>query len=189
MGPLLGRTTTFVFGGRADNLAFARSMLPRAVGATGACTIFDADALYASNAEYVMVPLADSARQVEVVVPEPDSDLEAELAQLLGAARDGALVLDSLNSLYHLLPAGGRSSKSRNLAYTMALLAYLAREEGRTVLLTMYERDRTARFGRGKSISELSDITTSVRPSLGALTMRCERGTAWPGGTFTLPMA
>ena len=56
------------------------------------------------------------------------------------------------------------------LAFVMALLSYLSRAEGRTIFVTMYQRNYKSE-GK-KSISELSDDTVSVSFKDGILSLK-----------------
>jgi hypothetical protein len=182
MGPLYGRTTTFLVDSRRTNLALARTLVSSLTRNKVPCAVLDIDALYSSNSDYVFAPVSeDEARIAELLVPDPGAALEAGMADLLGTGPAKALIIDSLNSLYHLFSGGGRGSRNLNLGFAVALLSYIARTEKRAVLLTMYERERAARFGRRRSISDLSDLTVSVSMRGGELALRCERGSAWPG--------
>ena len=188
--PLKGRSTTFVVDGREANAAFARATLPLLVRAFGRCTVLDLDALYASGPGDVLGGLSrGESESVELLVPGPDEELEEALAQLLGGCRGGAVVVDSLNSLYHLFSTGGRGSRGRSLAYTSALLSYAARGAGTAAVFTMYRRDGGARPGRGRSISDATDAAAAATLGGGRLELKAQRGELWPGGRLALPTA
>lgn len=181
IGPLYGHTVTFIVDSRRTNLALARSLLSNLGRNRIPCAVLDVDALYVSNSDYVFAPLSEEeAGIVEVLVPEPGSALEADVANLSGFGPAKALIIDSLNSLYHLLSTGGRSSRSMNLAFVVALLSRVARTEKRAVFFTMYQREKAMHFGRRRSISDLSDLTVSVGLRDNALALRCERSSLWP---------
>ena len=72
------------------------------------------------------------------------------------------------------------------LAFAVALLSYVARSEGKTVIFTMYRRERAGWLGRRRSIADLSDLTVSASMEEGRLSLRCDRGSAWPGRALTL---
>jgi hypothetical protein len=182
LGPLYGHTATFLVDSRRTNLALARVLVSTLARNRVPCAVLDIDALYSSNSDYIFSSIPeDEARTSELLVPDPGASIEAGMADLLGTGPADALIIDSLNSLYHLLSGGERGSRNMNLGFAVALLSYMARTEKRTVLLTMYERERAARFGRRRSISDLSDLTISARMQGGDLALICERGTAWSG--------
>jgi hypothetical protein len=188
INPLSGYTTTFLVKERRTNLTFARSVLPILVWKRRPCAILDIDALYSSNSDYIFELLSEEeARSIEIVVPRPGSDTTAEIADLLGSSPDETLIIDSLNSLYHLLSTNGRSSKNRNLAFVLALLSFIARTERKTVFFTMYQRKKNANLRREKPISHLSDFTVVVSAMKEALSLKCERGLVWPGGALVIP--
>ena len=64
-------------------------------------------------------------------------------------------------------------------------LAYLARANAKAVILSMYRREGITRWGSGRPISSLSDITASVETRGKELLIRAERGPGWEGGVFS----
>jgi hypothetical protein len=180
-GPLKGKTGSFVVAGREANLAFSRTVGSLLAATGDDCTILDLDAFYASNADSIFESMSKSTT---ISIPEPGSAIETVLPRLFGADQ-GVIIIDSLNTLHHLLSLADRSSGSRKLAFTVASLSYLARTNRRAVMLTMYRRERPIRTGSGRSIADLSDITASVDIRDSVLTTRVERGSAWPGGRFS----
>jgi len=178
--PLYGHTTTFLVDSRQTNLALARTLVSRLTRSEAQLAVLDIDALYSSDSEYIFAPVSeDEARATRIFVPNPGSALEADIAELLASGQARALIVDSLNSLYHLLSNGGRSPRNLSLAFAVALLSYIARIEKKAVFLTMYQREKMARFGRQRAISELSDLTVSASARGRILTLRCQRGSAW----------
>jgi hypothetical protein len=183
-GPLIGRTTTFLLEGRQTNLEFARTITGFLAQTNDACTIMDLDAFYSSNADRILLPLnQESAKSTTIRVPEPGSDIEVEFSRLF-EAQQKLVVIDSLNSLYHLISMEDGSSRTRKLTFAVASLSYFARTNGKAVILMMYRREGFNRTGTGRSISSLSDVTASVEIRGQELTVRVERGHAWPGGSF-----
>jgi hypothetical protein len=184
-GPLKGKSATFLLEGRRANLDFARALMGLLAEAGSACAILDLDALYSSNADTIFDRLSRaSAEASTIIVPEPGADIETELARLFGSTQR-AIVIDSLNSLYHLISREDGSSRSRKLAFAVAALSYLARTNDTAVVLTMYRREGFMRYGTGRSISALSEITASVDVRGTELVIRTERGQAWPGGRYS----
>ena len=185
LGPLTGRTTTFMLDGREANLGFAGLLMSQLSQAHAPGIILDLDAFYSSNAGRVLSSMDPAtARATTIRVPDPGSDVEPELSSLFGA-QQGVIIVDSLNSLYHLISLEDGSSRSRKLAFALASLSYLARTNRKVVLLSMYRREGLYRSGTGRSISALSDSTASVEIRDGAIRIRGERSLAWPGGEFS----
>ncbi len=183
--PLAGRTTTFLLEGRQANLQFAHTVVELSAQAGESCAILDLDALYSSNADVVLSSISGAmAGSTFLRVPEPGADIEGEFARLFEAEQK-VVVIDSLNSLYHFVSQEDGSSRSRKLAFAVASLSYLARTNSKVVVLTMYRREGFTHSGTSKSISTLSDVTASVEISKGELTVKVERGQAWPGGRFS----
>ncbi|MGD0318326.1 MAG: hypothetical protein ABSB56_01330 [Nitrososphaerales archaeon] len=186
LGPLRGKTVTFLVDSRRVNLSFARSVVSLTAMTASGFAIFDIDAFYSSNCDKILSALPPSAaRSTCIFVPEPGSSVETELSRLF-RAKSGVFIVDSLNTLYHLFSSSGVKSRSRKFAFAVAGLSYLARTSGKAVLFTMYRREKTMRSGGGRSISDLSDTTVSIEVNGSGLLMKCERGTAWPDGRFSL---
>lgn len=184
-GPLRGNSSVFIVDSRETNLALARALI---AGTETTCVVLDIDALYSSEADFIMGNLSESQlRSVQIRIPEPGSDLEPHISSLF-ASNSRLLIIDSMNSLNHLLSSENRNSGSRKLSFTVAGLSYLARTSGRAVVLTMYQRELT-RTGGGMPMSNLSDITVAVERRGSELGMRCTRGQAWPAWReFSFPI-
>jgi hypothetical protein len=189
IGPLRGHTVTLLVGGRSINLVLAKSLLSKLAGSGVPCTVLDIDALYSSNSDYIISHLtSEEASLIEFLVPDPDSDLEDDVGRLLSSGSDRVLIVDSLNSLYHLMSTGRHNAKNRSLAFVVALLSLVAKTEDRVVFLTMYRREKRNSFVRAKSISDLSDSAIAVSRKGQVLSLKCERGTAWPARDFAIPI-
>ncbi|MDG7008594.1 MAG: hypothetical protein JRN06_10190 [Nitrososphaerota archaeon] len=182
--PLIGKTATFIVDGRETNVKFARTLASSIARSNLSCAIFDIDALYSSNADIVFGGLTYDAGSFTVRVPAPGSDIEAEFSLLFRTSQN-VVVIDSLNSLYHLISMEDGSSRGRKLMFALESLSQYARSNGSAVILSMYRREGFARPGRGRSISNLSDVTTSVSANGNGIEMKTERGSAWPEGGFS----
>jgi hypothetical protein len=95
------------------------------------------------------------------------------------------VIVDSLNSIYHLISREDGSSRGRKLRFAISSLTYLARTNAKAVILSMYRREGFGHRGTGTSISGLSDITASVDARRRELLVRVERGPGWEGGVFS----
>jgi len=166
-------------------LAFARTVVGHVGKTGGSCTVLDLDAFYSANADVIFASLPGAvAESTNIRVPEPGADIEGEFAEVFESTQKAVLV-DSLNSLYHLVSQEDGSSRSRKLTFAVASLSYLARTNDMTVILTMYRRGGFSRSGTGRSISNLSDVTASVEVRGDVLTAVVERGQAWAGGRYS----
>lgn len=188
MTPLRSKTTAFKVDGRKANLALARALLWCASVNREPCTVLDIDALYSSNSGSLFGWLPPGfSKTVEITVPEPGSNLDSEIASLTGSARTGVTIIDSLNSLYHMLAAWDRRAGTRKVSLIIAFLSYLARANRGATMFTLYRRENPSRTGG--SISELADVTVSVQLHGSKIRFECDRGMAWSGGVFSLPTA
>lgn len=183
LSSLPGKTTTFVVDGRDANVLLARTLVGSVASGGRSCVVLDLDALYSSHADLVFGGLADGSGRLTVRVPAPGSDIEAELASLF-RSREQAVVIDSLNSLYHLVSTEDGRSRGRKLMFVFSSLSQFAKANGVAVIFTMYRREGSAKPGRGRSMAGLSDATASVGIRDGTVEMRVEKGSAWPGRVF-----
>ena len=180
---LKGRTATFLLEDRQANLDFARTVIGLLAQTSDAAQILDLDAFYSSNADRIFNSLGSSTT-VTLRVPEPGAEIEEEFAAMFEGDQ-GVVIVDSLNSFYHLISQEDGSSRSRKMNFAIEALAYLARTNAKAVLLSMYRRESLTRWGTGRSISRLSDITASVDTISQELFIRTERGPGWEGGVFS----
>jgi hypothetical protein len=98
--------------------------------------------------------------------------------------QSGVIVIDSLNSFYHLVSMEDSGSRGKKLLFALASLSHFARANGSSVIITMYRRDGS-KSSKGRSISNMSDITASVDLREDNIQIRLERGSAWPGGLYS----
>ena len=184
--PLTGRTTTFLLEDREANLGFASTIMGLLAQTGDTCAVVDLDAFYSSNSDRIFGALDQpAARATAVRVPEPGADIEGEFSAIFEAPQK-TLIMDSLNSFYHLVSQEDGSSRSRKLMFAVASLSYFARVNGKVVIFSMYRREGFTRGGTGRSISSLSDMTASVDVRGEEMTVRRERGSGWPGGRFSI---
>jgi hypothetical protein len=182
-GPLWGKAVTFVLDERKSNVQFARTIVSLANHSEETCSILDLDALYSSNADAIFSEPAGSGTS-RILLPPPGSEVELEFPRLF-EAQQRIIIVDSLNSLYHLLSQDDTRSRGRKFAFAVESLSYLARANSKAAVLTMYRREGFTRQGRGRSISGLSDVTATVEVRADELMVRSERGKAWTGGRFS----
>lgn len=184
-GPLLGQSATFLVDRRQDNLDFARAIAGLGALESGGCTILDLDGLYSSNAGAIFSNAQGD--RVTLRIPPPGTDIDLEFSRLFSAP-EKIVVIDSLNTFYHLLSAEDGRSRGRKFAFSVASLSYLAKTNDIAVMMTMYRRETFGRSRTSRSISNLSDVTASVDVVGAGLTIRTERGTTWPEDRYSIPV-
>jgi len=183
--PLAGRTATFLLDGRQANLDFARTISSLAAKVGKTLAILDLDALYSSHADMIFASAAiQSLESTTIIVPEPGSDIERDFSCLFDI-RQEVLVIDSLNSFFHLLSLDDWRARSRKLKFALEALSHYARTNGKIVLLSMYRRERSGGTGTGRPISHLSDLTVSVALRDNQAVLRIVKGSGWAGGEFS----
>ena len=182
---LKGKATTFLLEGRQANLAFAGTMAGVLSEGRTSSTVLDLDAFYSSNSDRIFSGLDSATVKSAVIrVPRPGSDVETELSNLFDAPQE-LVMIDSLNTLYHLISLEDGSSRGKKLTFSQASLSYLAMTTSKAVVLTMYRREGLYRAGTARPISNLSDATATVDLAGGGLKIKFTRGSAWPGGVFS----
>lgn len=186
--PLKGKTTAFRVDGRQSNLRFASTVLRLLAGARLGCRFLDLDAFYSSNLEALAagVPLKSMAG-FDMTLPEPGSEIEAELADLFLGGGDRPLLVDSANSLYQLLWARNPRAASREFNFFVSALSGWARSNGEPVIASIYERRPVAHRRPSRSLADVFDNSVSVSVGHEGLALKCERGGAWRGGGLFLP--
>jgi hypothetical protein len=178
-----------VVDGRKTNLALARAILCRQAQSGLRCLVLDTNALYSSNSDYIFAPLSErQARTIEILVPDPGSDLESDIASLIASESGKTIVVDSLNSVYHLLASHGEGHEGRKAAFVLACLSYLAHVEMRTVIVTMYQRGSATHSGGGGRVSDLSDQRFLVEVRDDSLKLKCDRGYSATPSTLSIPI-
>jgi len=186
LAPLTGRTATFLLESRGANLSFARAIISLLAQAGDGCAVVDLDAFYSSNSDRIFTTLAQATSTAMAIrVPEPGADVEGDFSTIFEAPQR-AVIIDSLNSFYHLVSQEDGSSRSRKLMFAVASLSYYARANGKIVIFSMYRREGFTRRGTSRSISSLSDITASVNIRGDEVVFRSERGSGWPGEKFSI---
>jgi hypothetical protein len=184
--PLTGRTATFLVDGRQASLDFARIISGLVAIGGRAATILDLDALYSSHADRIFSGAAQTNLESTTIrVPEPGSDIEGEFSNLFEAHND-VLIIDSLNTFFHLLSLDNWRARSRKLAFALEALSQLARTNGKIVIFSMYRREGSSRAGTRRPISYLSDLTSSVTFSGDVAIFRVVKGSGWSGGEISI---
>jgi len=187
LAPLQGKAVVFLVPDRRTNLLMGRLFLA-AVAATGSrCFIFDMDSFYASNSSSLAEVRQQAIDGIRLCVPRVGADGEEAALGLFRGVEQGVNIVDSLNSLYHTFSADDQSSASRKLTFLIEALSFLSRTGRTTVLVTIYERDRPTFKRRGRLFTELGDATVSVKSDGETLILHCDRGSAWPESTLTIP--
>jgi hypothetical protein len=185
-GPLTGKTATFLVDGRQASLDFARIISGLVAIEGRASTILDLDALYSSHADRIFSGAPQTILESTTIrVPEPGSDIEGEFSSLFEDHSD-VLIIDSLNTFFHLLSLDNWRARSRKLAFALEALSQLARTNGKTVILSMYRRQGSAGAGSRKPISYLSDLTSSVTFRGDLAVFSIVKGSGWSGGEFSI---
>lgn len=183
--PLKGKSTTFIVSDRVSGLAFAKSIAALISASGQTCSILDLDAFYASNADVIFAPRSPDPGKVAIKILGPTTRFEDEFPRIFSAA-PAITIIDTLNTLYHLMSSDEGAYRSRKFSLAVASLSFLARESGGVVMLTMYRREPLGRRGQGKTMAGYSDLAVAVQATASEITLLAERGSAWPDGSLSI---
>lgn len=190
LNPLRGKVTTFSVADRATNLSLVRLILSSIAVHGDSTLIMDTDAFYASNSAILAenFPQQDLER-FRLQVPETGTSGQDVVMRLFRQSESCSIsIIDNLNTLFHLLSSDNPNSAGRKLSFVTTLQSFLGRMNNTTVLVTVYEREKPIQERRPKSFSDLGEISVHVYRSNGQLSLKCERGAAWPGNVLSFPL-
>ncbi len=184
-----GKTTAFLVGDRLSNLRFAKVILPLVTADERGCDLLDIDAFYSSNLNFIASQVSPrDMENLEITIPEPGSDMESALANLFHGGDRRTLIIDSVNSLYQLLSSPNPKSSSRKFTFLIASLSAWARDNGKAIIASVYERRSVPRVKTSRSFADAFDSSVSVSKEAHGVAFRCQRGGAWRNGSFFLPL-
>jgi hypothetical protein len=171
-----------MFDDRRSNLAFARC-LERLISETRSRgMVLDLDAFYASNSIEIFEGLGEDAKHAFlIVVPGIESSIEEEIIRAV-VRKSGVLIVDNLNTLFHLIALHDSSNRARKISFAIEVLSFAARANGFAVLLPMYRRDGVTRSTTNRFLSGFSDSLVSATVKEQELQLSCERGGFWKDG-------
>jgi hypothetical protein len=190
LGPLRGRTSVFITPSRRRNSNVARFLLGCLAASRTRTIIFDTSSFYGTNIRKLTESLPkDFLQQSALIAPQEGLVLEESLAELLDL-KTGAILIDDLNALHHLLSSDRRNSGIRQLFTFLRLLSYQARINGTSVLVTLYraEPDSTPAKHVRRSLSAAADLQVSTDDNSGRITFRCSEVKGWPNSVFSAPV-
>lgn len=184
--PLRGKAITFLVSDRQTNLSLMKCVTAAVTATARGCTILDIDAFFSANSDQILAGLPPNiTKLVRISVPDPNSDTESEFSKVFRTDSE-VIIIQSLNTLYHLFQSSGVGSRTRKVGFAIACLSYFAKTGGKVVSVIMYGRDKVMKIGGGGSISDFSDATILVESTPRGLSLKCERGVLWPAGEFYL---
>jgi len=186
--PLRAKSTVFLLDDRATDLLFSRFLLSCLVRARSEVLVADINAFYSSNAQRI-APESETPN-IRLSLPPPSFAVEPWIIDFLIGAPDAAVViLDDLNTLYHLLSFDGSKRAGNRMSFLIALTSFLARTRLQTIISKVYARNRPVQNGRrgARSLDRLGDLGVAVEYEASELTFTCKNGSGWRGdGTFSV---
>jgi hypothetical protein len=186
--PLRSRSTVFLLDDRATDLLFSRFLLGCLVRTRKEALVADINAFYGSNAQRI-APGSDALQNINLALPPPGFAVEPWIVDfLIGAADPAVVILDDLNTLYHLLSFDGSKRAGNRISFLIALTSFLARTRPQTIVSKVYARNGPIQNGRrgARSLDRLGDLGVAVKYEASELTFTCKKGSVWRGdGTFS----
>ena len=187
--PLRAKSTVFLLDNRTTDLLFSRFLLSCLVRTRNEALVADINAFYSSNAQRI-APESDALQNISLSLPPPGFAVEPWFVDFLIGATDAAVVvLDDLNTLYHLLSFDGSKRAGNRISFLMALTSFLARTRLQTIISKVYARNRPIQNSRrgARSLDRLGDLGVAVEYEASELTFACKNGSGWRGnGTFSV---
>src|SRR2546428_1069432 len=187
--PLRSRSTVFLLNDRETDLLCSRFLLGCLVRTRNEALVADINAFYSSNAQRI-APGSDGLQNISLSLPPPGFAVEPWIINfLIGAADPAVVILDDLNTLYHLLSFDGSKRAGNRISFLVALTSFLARTRPQTIISKVYARNRAIQNGRrgARSLDRLGDLGVAVQFEASELTFTCKNGSGWRGeGTFSV---
>jgi hypothetical protein len=188
LDPTRGKLVIFVAKERSAGLQLGGLVTSCLSAVNSPYAVLDLDAFYASERDGMRNGNPPNGfDQARFVIPEVGSSVSDALLGFIGISDAKVLILDNLNSLYHLLSSEQQASAARKLAFTTAVMSQIARTNGVAILCTVYEREGPRRVSKQRSLTEGGDATVVVSLDEGKLFLTCRSGSLWPSGTFSYP--
>ncbi len=148
-------------------------------------SIADINAFNSSNAERIS-PRSD-APNVTIHLPPPTFAVEPWIIDFLIYADAAVVILDDLNTIYHLLSFDSSRRVGNRMSFLMGLTSFLARMKRQTIISKAHALKRPVQNRRGaRSLDKLGDMGVSVESQVDGLTFRCRSGVGWRGGVFSV---
>ncbi|MGA2663338.1 MAG: hypothetical protein ABSF83_00135 [Nitrososphaerales archaeon] len=191
LAPLRGKVSVFVVPGRRRNAGVARFLLGCLAASKTRTLILDTSSFYGSNVRALTRSLpVDFLRRSTLVTPRDGEGLEGSMARTLTAGGAGAVLVDDLNALHHLLSSGEQRGAGTHRAFTfLRLLSYSARDGDLLVFGTLYRAASTAERVAKRSLSMAADLQISTEEDrLGRVSFGCAQIEGWPDRRFSAPL-
>src|SRR2546428_9313829 len=186
--PLRSRSTVFLLNDRETDLLCSRFRLGCFVRTRNEALAADFNTSYSSNAQTI-APGSDGLQNLSLSLPPPGFAVEPWIVDfLIGAADPAVVILDDLNTLYHLLSFDGSKRAGNRISFLIALTSFLARTRLQTIISKVYARNRPMQNGRrgARSLDRLGDLGVAVKYEASELTFTCKNRSVWRGdGTFS----
>lgn len=182
--PLESSLTVFTLKDRKAAIYLARLVLEYLTNTHSRSLIIDIDALYGSR--MVNLGRRPISNSISLLTPLTDSKAWEWLVESFINIFDRKVILiDNLNSLFHLLSLDDPNSAGNKLAIVLEFLAFLTRTQKKTIFATLYKRDIPFVSRRGKGIpNKISDMIVSVEIYDNKIYFEAVKGTPW-GSTFS----
>lgn len=187
LAPLQGKTVVFFVADRDTNLLLSKLLVTSAAASGNSCFVLDMDAFYASNSNSLAGDVSpQDMKNIQLYIPRIGASGEEAALGLFDGVEHRIDIIDDMNSLYHTFSSDDQGSAGRKLTFLMEVLSFLGRTNRMTVLITIYERERPTFTRRARLFAGLGDVSVSIRRDGDGLTLRCDRGAAWPDRTLNL---
>ncbi len=170
--------------GRTSRILLAQFLLNCICVLNKKLLILDTNAFYASNSNLLVPRLGeDCLARVGLRIPAADT-IQTTLTSSVFSSYE-FLIIDDLNTIYHLMSTENRSA-IRELTAMTRILSYFCRENGITVILVTYSAGEGLKKEVGKrSLFHMGDVSVSTKIDNNKIQFTCDHGEAWLNNTFS----
>src|SRR2546428_12724399 len=187
--PLRSRSTVFLLNDRETDLLLTLFLLGFLERTRNEALVAAINPFSSSNAQR-LAPGSVGLQNISLSLPPPGFAVEPWIVDfLIGAADPAVVILDDLNTLYHLLSFDGSKRAGNRISFLIALTSFLARTRPQTIISKVYARNRPIQNSRhgARSLDRLGDLGVAVEYEASELTFACKNGSGWRGdGTFSV---
>ncbi len=184
LSPLHRKVTVFLVDGRTSHTLFAQFLLNYICVLNKKLLILDTDAFYASNSNLLVTRLSEECLgRVALTIPAGDT-IQTTLTSSVFSSYE-FLIIDDLNTIYHLMSTENRSA-IRELTALTRVLSYFCRENDITVILVAYSAgEGLKREASKRSLFHMGDVSVSTKVNNDKIQFTCDYGKAWSDNTFS----
>ena len=188
--PLKGRSVIFLITSRKAHLVLSRFILSCLAVRRTRTVVFDTSCFYGVNIRRIGSALAKEFLQQSTLLNlSEEQSFEDSLTDMI-STDSGAVLIDDLNAVLHLLASRGQKSPMNRLSTFYNILSYNAKLSGLLVLGVAYKGDSGGFPARStkRSLPKISDLQVTTEVRADEIVFRCSEIRSWPKDGFRVPL-